>query len=123
VSVSSYIFSNGRYYDREGRPMGETPDCIRVAGTLSASGLVVAGAVGLKIRVIGFFLNALAATAVKFQSNSTDISGTLSLAANGGAVVPPAPLGWFETVAGEALNLNISVATTVGVQVLYVLVA
>ena len=83
----------------------------------------VAAVANHKIRVYGYVFSALASTAVKFQSNASDISPTFSLGATAGFVVPQVTEpGWFETAVGEALNLNMSVNTTVGVGVIYALV-
>jgi hypothetical protein len=87
--------------------------------TLAASGAVVAGVAGKRIRLFAAVVSALIATNIKFQSNATDISGTFPLAATGGFVLPSVGQPWLITNAGEALNLNMSVATTVGIQVVY----
>lgn len=116
------IFHNGTWYDEAGNVLGLRSAPQYAAVTLAVGGLVVAAVAGRKIRVTQLYVNALAATNIKFQSNTTDISATLYLAANGGAVLPESEAGWFETAAGEALNLAMSVNTSVGVQVQYVLV-
>lgn len=87
--------------------------------TLLASGTVIAGTAGKRIRVFAVFCSALLATQVKFQSNATDISGTFSCADKGGFILPAVELAWFVTAPGESLNLNMTVATTVGIQVIY----
>ena len=87
--------------------------------TLAASGPIVAAVPGKRIRVFAYIVSSLLATQIKFQSNATDISLTMSLADKGGMVVPNAELAWFLTNPGEPLNLNMSVATTVGIQVIY----
>ena len=77
---------------------------------------------GKKIRVIGYVLsNGGGATInVKFQSATTDKSSTKMLAASGGGMSVGAPAGfYFETVAGEALNLNLDAVGTVGLDVTY----
>lgn len=113
------------FSDVNNRPMAYLADGVPAFVTLAASGQVVAAQAGFKIRVYGFILSALAATALKFQSSTgnTDISLTMSMAATSGFVVPQCGnQGWFETAVGDALNLNMAVATTVGVQVIYALV-
>jgi hypothetical protein len=120
---TSLVYKDGVYYDAIGRPLSYTVDGLRAKVDLAASGTVVAAVAGYKIRVLGFVVSALGATAIKFQSAATtDISLTMSLAATSGFVVPQNPVGWFETVVSEALTLNMTVATTVGVQVIYALV-
>lgn len=90
---------------------------------LAASGEVVAAVPGKKIQVYGVVLSALAASNVKFQSAATtDISMTYYLAATSGFVVPNTQYPRFQTAEGEALTLNMSAATNVGVEVIYGLV-
>jgi len=74
---------------------------------------------GKRYRVFGFILSNLLATNVKFQSAASDISLTMNFPATGGIVAANMELAWFKTALGEALNLNMSAATTVGVQVIY----
>lgn len=116
-------FVNGAWFDRDGLPVAK-PGALRASVTLAANGAAVAAVAGKKIRVLGFLLSALLATNIKFQTStgSVDISSTLCLAATGGFSVPECQTGWWETGVGDALNINMSVNTTVGVTVLYVLV-
>lgn len=87
---------------------------------LGNSGTVVAGVAGKRIRVFGMATVALAAVGVKLQSNATDISGVLSLAANGGVVWGHSgTVPWCETAVGEALNINMTLATTLGGVLIY----
>ena len=65
-------------------------------GTLALA--IVAGAAG------NIYFQSAAAGAVIF-GGSTNL---IKLAANGGFVLPFSPVGWFETDAGELLNLNAS---------------
>lgn len=88
-----------------------------VSIALAASGVLVAAVAGRQIRVRGIQIVALLATAVKLQSAANDITGAWSFAANGGIVLPPDAInsiGYCITAVGEALNLNMSVNTTVG---------
>lgn len=91
---------------------------------LTSTGVIVAAVAGKKIRVIAAQLSVSAALVVKWQSNTvpTDITGPGELGANGGYVLPRNPAGWFETLAGEALSLNISGSGTVGGSISYVLI-
>lgn len=74
-----------------------------------------------KIRVIAISMTAGAtATTVTLQSNATAIGPATALAINGGICYPPNPLGWFETVAGEALKVTTGAGSTTGYQILYV---
>jgi hypothetical protein len=89
--------------------------------TVSASGdnPVVAAVTGKKIRVKSFQLvnGANTANSVKWRSGTADISGVATAPAAFGpfGVVPPSDPKAFlmETVAGQALNLNLSAATAV----------
>ena len=107
----------------------------RVAIQVSASGatqlvaaqpavLVANVSTGVQIRVTSLFLMALTANNIKFQSHvtPTDLTGLFYLAANGGFVLPYNERGWFATVAGEALDINLSAGTAVGGVLHYVTV-
>lgn len=118
-------FQGGQFYDVNGRPLAYLADGVTAFVALAASGQVVAAqGAGNKIRVLAFIVSALATTNVKFQSAATDISLTMYLAATAGVVASgySGAQGWFETAANEALNLNMSAATSVGVQVIYAVV-
>lgn len=81
---------------------------------------LVAAATNAKYRVLSVAIVATTAVSVKFRSATTDITGTFPLGANGGLVLPYNEHGWFETTAGEALNLNLSGAISTGVQIQYI---
>ncbi len=84
---------------------------------------MVAAVTGKKIRVINYLVTNKDTTAinVKFQSATTDISGTHQAAVSGGGHTRQATQGWcFETTAGEALNVNLAANGAVGVDVGYV---
>ena len=91
---------------------------------LSATGTVVALVGGKSIRVISAQLIADSALTVKWQSHvtPTDITGSAYLAANGGYVLPYNPDGWFQTISGEALDLNITGTGNVGGSITYIAV-
>ena len=78
-----------------------------------------------KIQVIAYWLSSSGTVNAKWRSASTDKSGLLYCVANVGIVVPGLALSdeefkpWYETVAGEALNLNLSAAVAVGGAVVY----
>ena len=83
---------------------------------------VVAAVAGKKIRVTGYTLNngGAAAVAVNFQSGTTAISSTKTLAATGGGMVGLIAQGFlFETTEGQPLNINLAAAGTVGGDVTY----
>jgi len=82
----------------------------------SSSGVnqIIAGQAGYKIRILNYVIVASGAVNVKWQSGSTDVTGLLYLAANGGVSAPYANDGHFATANGDDLNLNLSGATAVG---------
>jgi hypothetical protein len=81
---------------------------------------LIAGVAGIKYRVLAVAIIATLANTVKFQSASSDITATFPLAANGGMVLPFNEHGWFETVVGDALNVNMGVATATAIQIQYI---
>ena len=76
---------------------------------------------GMSIRVIDVSVVTTLANSVKFLSAAADISATFPLGANGGLVLPFNEHGWFQTNIGEALNINLSVATATGVHINYII--
>lgn len=90
----------------------------------SASGVtnIVAAASKLVIRVLAVNIVANGAVNVKWQSHvtPTDLTGLAYLAANGGYILPYNEAGWFQTIAGEALDINLSAAIAVGGSITYV---
>lgn len=92
--------------------------------TTSSSGVtnVVAAVTSKKIRVLAFVLTSNAAVNAKFQSHvtPTDLTGLLYMGASG--ILPGAynPKGHFQTLSGEALDINLSGAVTVGGWMIYV---
>lgn len=89
------------------------------ATLLGNTEVVAAQGAGVRIRVLSYTIVALLATTVKFQSATTDISAEMPFAANGGIAVPYNPHGLFQTAANQALNINLSSATTVGINVVW----
>ena len=91
--------------------------------SVSSSGAnTIVAAVSSKIIVVrALTLIASAAVNVKVQDHTTptDLSGLWYLAANGGLVLPYNATGWFQTVAGHALDLNLSGAVAVGGSLVY----
>jgi hypothetical protein len=93
--------------------------------TASGNTQLVALVAGRRIRVLAALVtnNGAAVIAVKFQSATTDITATHDAAADGGGFnIPPSQGFYCQTVAGEALNFNLSGVGTVGVDIGYVLV-
>ena len=94
------------------------------AATSGDNTLLAAQGAGNKIRVLSLFLVASAAVTVRFESGAggTALTGQMSLAANGGFVLPFNPAGWFETAANTLLNLELSGATSVDGSFQYIVV-
>lgn len=92
------------------------------ASSSGANMLVAAPGAGIKIRVISLVaVCGVAATSMKLQSASTDISALFAFSANGGMVLNENKSGWFSTAANEALNVNLSGSNAVGVSITYIL--
>jgi hypothetical protein len=85
------------------------------------SNTILSAAPGMSIRVIDVAVVSTLANNVKFQSAANDISALFPLGANGGLVLPFNEHGWFQTNIGEALNVNLSVATPTGVHINYII--
>lgn len=99
------------------------------AGTIGDHTVVAAPAAWQKIRVQSYTLIAAGDVSVTSKSGSTEISGTMPLAANGG-LAPSAgsssaigPDGVLQCAGGEALILNLSAPVAVGGHLRYELVA
>lgn len=92
-------------------------ESIKVSVT-SGTTVLVSGVSNKKIEVDTYSLAASGACAVKFLSASTDITGPLTLAANGTIVNTDASI---KTGIGEALSINLS-ASAVGGHLSYRLV-
>lgn len=84
---------------------------------------IVAAVAGKQIRVLAYSVVVNAAVVLTWKSSVAGaISGPMSFAANGGIAPPYAPVGILQTVAGEALVLNLSVGVSIGGSVTYILV-
>lgn len=82
---------------------------------------VVALVATKKIRVLALaVLAGGTATTIIFQSNATVKSATFANGINTPLVLPYNPVGWFETVAGEALKVTTGAGSTTGIHVVYV---
>lgn len=112
TEISGGVFANGLqrtvvYY--AGNP-----------ATAAANELVAAVAT-TKFRVLSVHLHATGgANTATFKSATTAISGAWDILSDTSLLLPYNPEGWFETVAGEALNLTLSAATAVAVTMTYV---
>lgn len=99
-----------------------TPKFAKITASSSGATEIVALVSSKKIRVLSWNLVVNAAVNVKWQSHvtPTDKTGLHYFAANGGISVAFNPYGHFETVAGEALDINLSGAVAVGGSLVYV---
>lgn len=99
--------------------LGPRQESLSAGVTLAASGELIAASASNRIAVYGVFVSALLDTNVRFQSNGVDVSGTFPVAARGGFVIPVARRPWIQGALSQNLSLVMSVATTVGVQLVY----
>lgn len=86
--------------------------------TQIVAGLTVTDILGRQyaIRVVSLQWVANGIVNVKWQSHvtPTDLTGLAYAAANGGIVLPYNPAGWFQTLPGEGLDINLSGNVAVG---------
>lgn len=96
-----------------------------IDGATSGDNTLVAAVTGKKIRVLSL-LAIMTGTAVtiRFESaaGGTALTGQMQPAAGGGFCLPHNPYGWFETISGELLNMELSGAQSVDGVLTYVLV-
>jgi hypothetical protein len=100
-----------------------TPKFAWVNATASGDTDVVALVSSKKIRVLSaYMVTGGTATTVYFKTKATGthLTADFANAANGGAVLPFAPVGWFETLSGEALTATLGAGSTTGIGVVYV---
>ncbi len=102
-------------------PTGQIFAVIDVAS--SGDNTLVAAISGQKIRVLSYAFLCDAATIVRFESGAsgTALTGQMSFAAMGGISVPFSPVGHFETVAGDLLNLELDGANQVSGHITYMI--
>lgn len=88
--------------------------------TSGSNEVVAAPGADSAIRVLSVVVvNGATANTVKFMSAANNKTSLFALGINGGIVLPFTEHGWFQCNAGEALNINLSGATAVGVTVNY----
>lgn len=101
--------------------LGVNGNLKHAAITMTSSADVVAAVSAKNIRVVAFVIVCSAAVTVKWQSGaSSDLTGVMSFAANAVVSPPFNPLGHFQTVAGEKLNIVQSGAGTIAGHLTYV---
>jgi hypothetical protein len=94
-----------------------TSEVQRIAVSAASSGdnTIKTAVTGKKLRVLACALVPAGAVTARFESaaGGTALTGEMQLGANTPLVLPYNPAGWFETVAGELLNLELSDAVSV----------
>jgi hypothetical protein len=98
------------------------PKFAAIDAATSGDNTLVAAVADKKIRVLSLFMVAAGAVNARFESGAggTALTGQMSLAANGGFVLPYNPNGWFETAVNTLLNLELSDAVSVDGSLCYV---
>lgn len=88
----------------------------------AADNTIVAAVAGKRIRVVSYFLVNTTAQTIRFESaaGGTALTGQMALANNGVLEAPFNPMGHFQTVKGELLNLELSGATSVDGHLTYI---
>jgi len=100
-----------------------TPKFAIIAAANSGATTIIPAVTGKKIRVLAAKIVANGGVNVKWQSHftPTDLTGLSYYAAAGdGEVLPFNPVGWFQTNASEALDINLSGAIAVGGHLTYI---
>ena len=94
-----------------------TPMFAVVSTSSSGATTIVAGVTGKKIRVLAWDVKVNAAVNFKWQSSATptDLTGLYYCGSQGDGVARAFnPVGYFQTLSGEGLVLNLSSAVAVG---------
>jgi hypothetical protein len=100
-----------------------TPKFAVISASSSGDNTIVAAVALKKIRVLAYNFIGNGAVNGRFQSAVAGdyLTGLKYIAAAGGGICAPFnPVGWFETDAGELLNLELSGAVAVGGELVYV---
>lgn len=100
-----------------------TPKFATISTSSSGATTVVAAVTGKRIRVLAWDLKVNAAVNFKWQSHvtPTDLTGLYYNSGQGDGVARAFnPVGYFQTVSGEALDINLSGAVAVGGVLTYV---
>lgn len=91
----------------------------------SANQVVAPQGSGNRVRVLSVMLMASGPVNVRWQSTGSagsvnNVSGRLYLPASGGFVLPHNPHGWFQTNTNEGLNISLDSATSVGINITWI---
>ena len=89
-----------------------------ISANTSGNTQVVGAVSGKRIRVIAFAVIASATVTIKFQSGTTDITGSMRIV-EGGGIAHAYDGGLFQTAVNQPLNINLSNNATVGGYVVY----
>ena len=94
---------------------------VKISAAGAGNNTLIAAQTGQIIRVHAFTIVAAGAVTVDIQSGATgtSLTGVMSLAANGGMVVPYCAEGWFQTAAATLLNMSLGGATQVSGFMIY----
>ena len=92
-----------------------------ISGATSGNNTLVAAVEGKRIRVLSLWLLVADDVNVRFESDADGaaLTGVASFPANGGVSLPFNPAGWFQTVAGKLLNMELSGAVQVSGSLTY----
>lgn len=101
-----------------------------INATAAGNNILVAPVANNRIRVCGYVLVGGGTVTAQFQSSGgTALTGAMALAAQTVVSVPQCPNemtsrpgGWFESLPGEGLNLNLGGAVSVQGHFLYLLI-
>lgn len=98
-----------------------TPKHAAIDAATSGDNTIVAAVTGKRIRVLALTLVSAGAATARFESaaGGDALTGQMTLAASTVLTLPFNPVGWFETDAGELLNLELSAAVSVDGCVVY----
>jgi hypothetical protein len=83
-------------------------DITRQAVSRNSDGAVVAAVAGRKICVLAMHVTSAANSTVKFQSNTTDLTGAIGVGPTNPINWCQGDTAWLKTAAGEALNVDLS---------------
>jgi hypothetical protein len=100
------------------------PQFVVIDHAVTPDNTLVAAVAGKRIRVLALYLMSVGSVLVRFESatGGTALTGQMTTAANVNISMPYNPAGWFQTIAGELLNLELSAAVSVDGCLVYVLV-
>ena len=93
-----------------------------INASASGNNTLVAGVTGKKIRVISLFYMSAGTVNVTFQSGAggTALTGAIAHTAQTGVVLNENFTGWFQTLAGALLNVNLSAAISIAGSLSYI---